>query len=67
MHKGVHAHQVVEAKAAECLVTLHATECVLAVGADGNDLTLAFDGVDNVAQSVLLCKAIARGESLSIE
>ena len=67
VHKGVQAHEIVETKAAEGLVWLHAPECVLAVGADGNDLTLAFDGIDNVAQSVLLCKAIARGESLSIE
>ena len=61
VHKRVQAHEIVEAKTAEGLVSLHAPECVLAVGANWDDLALAFDGVDNIAQSVLLCKAIARG------
>ena len=67
VHKRVEICQLVAAQSAERFVSLHAPKCILAVGADRYDLALALDGVNHVAQSVLLCEPVARGESFSVE
>ena len=67
VHKRVKSGQLVEFESAESLISLHAAQSVLAEGANGNNLALSLNRADNVAKSVLLCKAIASGKSLSVE
>ena len=67
VHERVQGQQIIETKSTERLISLDAAQSVLAVRADRHDLALAFDAADNVAQSVLLCKTVAGGESLSVE
>ena len=57
MHVGVKAGKFVEAKTAEGLIALHITQCILSEGAYGNDLALALDRVDHVAESFLFSQA----------
>ena len=67
VHERVQGQQIIETKSTERLISLDAAQSVLAVRADRHDLALAFDAADDVAQSVLLCKTVAGGESLSVE
>ena len=67
VHERVKSGQLVEFESAESLISLNAAQSVLAEGADGNNLALSLNRVDNVAKSVLFCKAIASGKSLSVE
>ena len=60
-HVGVKAGKFVDAKTAEGLIALHVSQCILSEGADGNDLALALDRVDHVAESLLFSQA-ASGE-----
>ena len=66
MHVGVKAGKFVEAKTAEGLIALHISQCILSEGAYGNDLALALDRVDHVAESFLFSQA-AGGELGCVE
>ena len=57
VHVGVKAGKFVDAKTAEGLIALHITQCILSEGAYGNDLALALDRVDHVAESLLFSQA----------
>ena len=57
VHVGVKAGKFVDAKTAEGLIALHVSQCILSEGADGNDLALALDRVDHVAESLLFSQA----------
>jgi len=67
VHKRVKSGQLVESESAEGLISLNAAQSILAEGANGNNLALSLNRVDNIAKSVLLCKTIASGKSLSVE
>ena len=61
VHVGVKGGKFVEAETTECLIALHVSQCILSEGTHGNDLALALDRVDHVAESFLLSQA-ASGE-----
>ena len=67
VHERVKSGQLVEFESAECLISLNTAQSVLAEGANGNNLALSLNRVDDVAKSVLLCKTIASSKSLSVE
>ena len=66
VHVGVKAGKFVDAKTAEGLIALHIPQCILSEGAYGNDLALALDRVDHVAESLLFSQA-ASGELGCVE
>ena len=60
VHVGVKGAKFVEAETAEGLIALHISQCVLSEGAHGNDLALALDRVDHVAESLLFSQTAGR-------